>query len=374
LWVILLPFIDEKKLTEALQTVEDQFTEDERRRNSFGPAYLFIHSSHPLFPSVKDFYQLNSIEKSLNIENCNGFSAALEIFCESTILPLNEELKIPKNFSGYFHEVPSNQVLCFEYKNPEYSHHVCELLPGAKEQDPVLESRDVLFPKFPRLNRSFTISDLGKNDFPDYFFYFNGIQKDGSHRMISNSDSQNNNRQQYHQRQQYRPKTYQHNFKESNHRNIPPPHYTGSRERTHSFPRGRQEYHDQGYNANAQRDYRSYSQGQRQQQGQSTQEQRKRRQQSAPHSTQGQSTQEQGQRKRLRQQSQQPQKSGREKQGQPAQQQGQRKRQQQSAQESQEQQIQPPQQQPTQGQQGQGQRKRRRQQSAQKQQGQQQTK
>lgn len=47
LWqaVVLLPFIDEQRLLEHVRPLEDELTGEERKRNSLGYAYLFMHSS-----------------------------------------------------------------------------------------------------------------------------------------------------------------------------------------------------------------------------------------------------------------------------------------------------------------------------------------
>jgi hypothetical protein len=48
LWVVLLPFIDEKRLVSAIDSVANTFSADERRRNEFGNEVLFVHSATAL--------------------------------------------------------------------------------------------------------------------------------------------------------------------------------------------------------------------------------------------------------------------------------------------------------------------------------------
>ena len=50
LWVVLLPFIDEKRLLEALQPTMSQWSDKELLCNARGPTdgYIFFHSSHNL--------------------------------------------------------------------------------------------------------------------------------------------------------------------------------------------------------------------------------------------------------------------------------------------------------------------------------------
>jgi 5'-3' exoribonuclease 2 len=65
LWVVLLPFIDEKRLLTAIYSVANTFSADERRRNEFGNEVLFVHSSTALgnilsllSPTAEDVYSL----------------------------------------------------------------------------------------------------------------------------------------------------------------------------------------------------------------------------------------------------------------------------------------------------------------------------
>ena len=55
LWVVLLPFIDEKRLLEALKPTESGWTAAEKRLNTpcAGDACLFVHKDHPLSDLVR---------------------------------------------------------------------------------------------------------------------------------------------------------------------------------------------------------------------------------------------------------------------------------------------------------------------------------
>jgi hypothetical protein len=48
MWVVLLPFIDERRLVGAVESVAATFTDEERRRNELGNDVLFVHESAPL--------------------------------------------------------------------------------------------------------------------------------------------------------------------------------------------------------------------------------------------------------------------------------------------------------------------------------------
>lgn len=54
LWqaVVLLPFIDEKRLLEAIKPLEHTLKPEEVRRNRPGPHVLFVHQRHPAAPQI----------------------------------------------------------------------------------------------------------------------------------------------------------------------------------------------------------------------------------------------------------------------------------------------------------------------------------
>lgn len=54
--VALLPFIDEKRLLEAMGTRYDNLTEEEKRRNTMGHDVLFAFESNALYPSLEALY------------------------------------------------------------------------------------------------------------------------------------------------------------------------------------------------------------------------------------------------------------------------------------------------------------------------------
>lgn len=54
--VALLPFIDEKRLLDAMAIHYPELTEDEVRRNKWGANALFVSEKHPLYPTVEGLY------------------------------------------------------------------------------------------------------------------------------------------------------------------------------------------------------------------------------------------------------------------------------------------------------------------------------
>lgn len=58
LWqgVALLPFIDEKRLLDAMAEYYPQITDDEKRRNQWGHDVMYVFENHPLYPSLEALY------------------------------------------------------------------------------------------------------------------------------------------------------------------------------------------------------------------------------------------------------------------------------------------------------------------------------
>lgn len=54
--VALLPFIDEKRLLDAMAPHYDNLTDEERRRNSWGNNVLYVSEDHTLCPSLEALY------------------------------------------------------------------------------------------------------------------------------------------------------------------------------------------------------------------------------------------------------------------------------------------------------------------------------
>ena len=54
--VALLPFIDEKRLLDAMGPRYPNLTEDEQRRNQWGHHVLFVYEAHSLYPALEALY------------------------------------------------------------------------------------------------------------------------------------------------------------------------------------------------------------------------------------------------------------------------------------------------------------------------------
>jgi len=54
--VALLPFIDEKRLLEAMATEYPNLSEEEKQRNKWGDNVMFTGESHPVYPFYESLY------------------------------------------------------------------------------------------------------------------------------------------------------------------------------------------------------------------------------------------------------------------------------------------------------------------------------
>ena len=58
--VALLPFIDQKRLLDALASKEGELTDDEKKRNRWGDNVMFISEGNPLYDTLCGLFTLKS--------------------------------------------------------------------------------------------------------------------------------------------------------------------------------------------------------------------------------------------------------------------------------------------------------------------------
>jgi len=162
LWVVLLPFIDEKRLLDALLPCEAQFTPEETKRNSYGPGYLFVHDSHPGIHHLFACYESDE-KKELDSSKFESLAGFIKKATEPAMaIATNEKITAPKRPPGAFQDIERNHVVCVEYSLPPDNGHLCRMLSGARVPPSRLEAVDLLPRRPPRLSRGgMTIADLG---------------------------------------------------------------------------------------------------------------------------------------------------------------------------------------------------------------------
>ncbi|KAI0772151.1 hypothetical protein BD413DRAFT_612794 [Trametes elegans] len=140
--VALLPFIDEKRLLDAMNPRYGNLSDDEVRRNKWGNNVLFVYEANTLYPSLEALYGKRKKDEPMpiNVKVSKGISGSL--------LP-NPDC-IPD--STYFNPLPSQDLpdikndrsLSAFYLFPQQlTPHRSILLPGVRRPKPILNSSDL---------------------------------------------------------------------------------------------------------------------------------------------------------------------------------------------------------------------------------------
>lgn len=142
--IALLPFIDEKRLLDAMATKYPLLTEDEASRNSFGHDALLFSTKHPLYEDVAtNFYskKAGAPQFSINPRTSEGLSGKVEK--NENYLPASS-LTFPLPGATPFDEIDDDQSISVYYNMPTSNViHKSMLLPGLIPPNPVLDYSDV---------------------------------------------------------------------------------------------------------------------------------------------------------------------------------------------------------------------------------------
>ncbi|GAB4819079.1 hypothetical protein N2152v2_006125 [Parachlorella kessleri] len=148
--VALLPFIDEGRLLKATRELEHTLTEEERYRNSRRLELMYIAGSHALAPEVYELAE--AVADKPDRDDAARLAAMRELDVEASegmagfIAPPAGEpcpAVVPAPFESLGDDITSNSVVCCVYKLPQHTPHLTHLLPGAVEEDPVVNDQDV---------------------------------------------------------------------------------------------------------------------------------------------------------------------------------------------------------------------------------------
>lgn len=143
--VALLPFIDQKKLLEAMHTKYPMLTPDEVRRNKFGTDALIFSTKHPLYEDVAtNFYskKAGAPKFKINARVSEGLHGKIEK--DEEFVP-NGELTFPlPSTQEHFTSLDQDESVTVSYHMPVLSSlHKSMLLPGVTFAAPVLDYTDV---------------------------------------------------------------------------------------------------------------------------------------------------------------------------------------------------------------------------------------
>ncbi|GFF39187.1 5'-3' exoribonuclease 2 [Aspergillus udagawae] len=141
--VILLPFIDEKRLLAAMEKKYPLLTEDEKLRNSVGREVLLLSEAHPLYQDlVANFYskKQGAQKYKLNMRISDGLAGKVErneAYIPHSSLPSSlEEYGMPP--------LEDDRSLTVTYEIPKSNHvHKSMLLRGVKFNPPALDNADI---------------------------------------------------------------------------------------------------------------------------------------------------------------------------------------------------------------------------------------
>lgn len=142
--VALLPFIDEKRLLDAMNTKYPELDEDEKARNAFGRDDLLMSSKHPLYDQVTlQFYSKKAAgagKLTLSTKISDGLNGKVEK--DSKYMP-GSELEPPLDHDG-MPGLDEDLSITVRYTMPPVNTvHKSMLLPGVKLPPAVLTRGDI---------------------------------------------------------------------------------------------------------------------------------------------------------------------------------------------------------------------------------------
>uniref|UniRef100_A0A2R5LC27 5'-3' exoribonuclease n=1 Tax=Ornithodoros turicata TaxID=34597 RepID=A0A2R5LC27_9ACAR len=142
--VALLPFVDEKRLLETVETVYPLLTEEEKKRNTRGDDMLYVRKGHKGYSYLLGLYEACKNHKSeFDLEPKYFRGAAGKILLSDIVVAPGDDVVsvIPT-----LRNIPGNAVVCVRYRDPKYVDDFVfpsKRLPGAKDPMPTLKPEDL---------------------------------------------------------------------------------------------------------------------------------------------------------------------------------------------------------------------------------------
>ena len=154
LGVAILPFIDENRLLDALQSLEETLTEEERQQNMLGTHLLFLGGDdvhRQLVSILSNMSGAFKLEASSRTESVDGTFINDELFGVVTTWPKGHKLGQMIPSPGKRLSEVHNKCICLQYTLPPLVEHIPKLLPGIvlpepelTEMDRIVEGRKIL--------------------------------------------------------------------------------------------------------------------------------------------------------------------------------------------------------------------------------------
>ncbi|KAE8333477.1 exoribonuclease 2 [Aspergillus sergii] len=141
--VILLPFIDEKRLLAAMEKKYPLLSDDERHRNTVGREVLLLSDGHPLYQDlVANFYskKQGAPKYTLNMRVSEGLAGKVER--NETYIPHSSLVSSLEDYG--MPTLEDDRSLTVNYEIPKSNHiHKSMLLRGVKFPPPALDNADI---------------------------------------------------------------------------------------------------------------------------------------------------------------------------------------------------------------------------------------
>ncbi|KAG1696283.1 hypothetical protein DVH05_018829 [Phytophthora capsici] len=161
LWVVLLPFIDEGRLLEAMKEPNQKLNDAEKKRNArFGKEVVFYHTKCPV---TKNPPTTELAEAQADPQISQSFNGTL-IYIEALYFPIGGIVPSPEKAQRHLLDIPNNQCYSFQYRLPPTLPHLSVILDGAQPPSPVLiteNDKRITIPFFGKAN--INIVDLAGN-------------------------------------------------------------------------------------------------------------------------------------------------------------------------------------------------------------------
>ena len=144
--VVLLPFIDQKRLLDATSAVMPLLNDEEKRRNSNLTNLMFVHTSHPLSKQMLDTKGGDPAKNPTDTKINPVLSDAMNGFLRrpgGDVCPAHIESPLPAS-----PDIDINNVACNIYVDPPYHKHQCRLLPGARPATANISDVDISIPRY----------------------------------------------------------------------------------------------------------------------------------------------------------------------------------------------------------------------------------
>ncbi|KAI0921449.1 hypothetical protein AcW1_004581 [Taiwanofungus camphoratus] len=139
--VALLPFIDEKRLLDAMAPHYSNLTDEEQQRNKWGNNVLYVFEEHPLYPSLEALYGKRKKNEPLpiNVKASKGISGSL--LPNPDCVP-GSTYYCPLSSQGLPDIKNDRSLSAFYFFPKQLAPHHSVLLPGVRRPRPVLSESD----------------------------------------------------------------------------------------------------------------------------------------------------------------------------------------------------------------------------------------